>query len=310
MVRPLLGRALSSLLTVIAALALLQGLLMLAPGDPIDLLPNGAELRPQLEAEWRLDRPPLERIVGAEWDALRGDLGTSLSVRPGARVADLVLRAGLGSLGVLLPALGLSMLLGGALAALPALRQARAPTRALAALPVFLLAWLLVTGLDAAAWAGMERGWIERPDWFALPDQPSALRWLLAVFALAVGSGALSEVQGTVAEELRRFEDEGTADGARALGLPAWPHIALNLLPPLATALASRAAFFVGGLVVIEKVLLLGGAGALLWDAALGRDYPLALGLGLGAALVVAGARLLADLLRLGLDPRLREDRA
>lgn len=307
--RPLLGRALSFLLTVIAALALLQSLLLLAPGDPIDLLPNGEELRPQLEAEWRLDRPPLERIAGGVADALRGDLGVSLSVKPGAQVSELLLRAGADSLGVLLPALGLSMLLGGALAALPALRRVRAPARALAALPVFLLAWLLVTGLDAAAWAGMERGWIARPDWFTLPDQPSTLRWILAVFALAVGSGALSEVQSTVAEELRRFEDEGTADGARALGLPAWPHVALNLLPPLATALASRAAFFVGGLVVIEKVLLLGGAGALLWDAALGRDYPLALGLGLGAACSVAGARLLADLLRLGLDPRLRQGR-
>ncbi|RME21437.1 MAG: ABC transporter permease, partial [Deltaproteobacteria bacterium] len=62
----------------------------------------------------------------------------------------------------------------------------------------------------------------------------------------------------------------------------------------------------VGGLIVIEKVLLLNGAGALLWDACLKRDHPLAMGLALAAAFAVAASRLGVDLGRILLDPRLR----
>jgi peptide/nickel transport system permease protein len=81
----------------------------------------------------------------------------------------------------------------------------------------------------------------------------------------------------------------------------------LNLLPPLTTIAASRAAFFVGGLVIIEKVLHLSGVGAMLWQACRMRDYPLALGITVIAAAAVCGARLTADLLRVAVDPRLRE---
>lgn len=305
----LLGRLLGFAATVIAAMVLLHGLLMAAPGDPIDLLPNGEELRPQLEAEWRLDRSPVERLAGSVGDLLRGELGTSLTVRPGAEVSALVAESGLSSLAILVPSLVLSVALGVGLAALTTGRSGRAGplVQALSALPVFLLAWLGVTAINEATWALLERGLIARPAFFALPDQASALRTALAVTALAVGSGALFEVHAACEDELARIRGSGFVDAARALGLPVWPHVLLNLLPPLATVASSRVAFLVGGLVVVEKVLLLGGAGALLWEAALGRDYPLAIGLGLLAALVVAGTRLLADLARLALDPRLRE---
>lgn len=305
--RALVTGLLAFLATLIAATALLHALLLAAPGDAIDLLPNGEELRPALEREWRLDRPAPERVAGAVLDVLRGDLGTSLIVRPGAPVAELVLESGAASLSRLLPALGLSLGLGVALAARGPGRRSSWITAALSALPVFLLAWLAVTGLNALAWALLERGLIDRPSWFALPDQPSALRSAIAASALAIGSGALAEVRAAAADELGRAREAPFIDATRALGLPVARHLLLNLAPPLATVLASRAAFFVGGLVVVEKVLLTGGAGALLWDAALGRDAPLALGLGLLAASAVAGARLLADLLRLALDPRLRE---
>lgn len=272
----------------------------------MDLLPNGEELRPALEREWRLDRPAHERILRALADAATGDLGESLSVRPGEPVLSLVAKAGPPSLLRLLGALAVSMAAGVGLAAWRA-RAASGLARAISALPVFLLCWLCVTGLNAAAWAGMEAGWWARPEWFALPDQSSPLRSLLAVLALGLASGALSEVRGATRDELRRIEADGYLDGARGLGLAAWPHLALNLLPPLLTVAASRVGFLLGGLVVVEKALLLGGAGSLLWDAALGRDYPLALGLGLLSAVTVASARLVAELLRHLLDPRLRE---
>ena len=65
----------------------------------------------------------------------------------------------------------------------------------------------------------------------------------------------------------------------------------------------------VGGLVIIEKVMLLNGAGSLMWDAAMKRDYPLTAALALIAAATVCGTRLAADLFRLVVGPRLRTQR-
>ena len=48
-------------LTVVVAVAGMQVLLALAPGDPIDLLPNAEAVRATLEAQWGLDVPLWER---------------------------------------------------------------------------------------------------------------------------------------------------------------------------------------------------------------------------------------------------------
>ncbi len=77
-------------------------------------------------------------------------------------------------------------------------------------------------------------------------------------------------------------------------------------MPPLTVLVSTRTAFFFGGLVVIEKVLHLNGVGSMLWQACRMRDYPLALGITVVAAAVVCTARLLGDVVRLAVDPRLR----
>jgi ABC-type dipeptide/oligopeptide/nickel transport system permease component len=172
--------------------------------------------------------------------------------------------------------------------------------------PVFLLAHVAVAALNGVAWAAMERGWIARPDWFALPDQPSALRTALAVVLLAVGSGALAGVHGEVEDALVRVRASPWVDAARARGEPTGAMVLRALAPELAGTAASRAALLVGGAVIVEKVLLLNGAGAVLWSAALLRDSELALSIGVLAAALVAAARLAADAVRVAIDPRLR----
>jgi len=172
--------------------------------------------------------------------------------------------------------------------------------------PVFLLAHLTVNAINEATFAAMNAGWIGRPGWFALPDQPSLLRGVIAVVLLAVGSGALAEVHDEVENALVRIRDSAYVDAARARGAPTWLHVAMNLVPPLTTIATNRTAFFVGGLVILEKVLLLNGIGFILWESALKRDYNLAIGITLVTAGVVCVARLLGDLVRLLADPRLR----
>lgn len=305
----LLARGASFVATVVGAVCLVQLLLALAPGDAIDLLPNAEELRPVLAAEWGLDKPLPERLATTLGRMVRGDLGTSLTWRPGASVAELVGDTGLRSLALLVPALLLGVGLAVALGALSARGGDRLlrVVRLVSVVPAFLAAYVAVTALNAGVWTMLERGLIERPDWFALPDTPSAVRTALAVVVLAVASGALTEMHAACDAELRRLRAAPFVEAARARGAPAWPVLLHNLLPPLVDIAASRAAWLLGSLVVVEKLLLFSGAGAALWQACRLRDYPVAIGITVVAALVVAGARLAADIARLALDPRLRE---
>jgi peptide/nickel transport system permease protein len=297
------------LLTLAGAVLAIQLLLWASPGDPVDLVPNGEEIRLQLEQEWGLDRPLHQRYTRFLGRALHGDLGTSLTYRPGAEVTELVLPAAWRSLGLLLPALTLSLLAGLGLGFLTVGRSSllRRLAQLVSVAPVFLLAFLAVHLLNELAFHGMGRGWFERPAWFALPDTDSALKTSLAIAVLAVGSGALAEVHAAVEDELVRLKNAAFIDAAIARGAPVWKHLLWNLLPPLATIAYGRAAYFVGGLVIIEKVLHLNGAGSMLWQACRLRDYPVALGITVLAAGVVCASRLLGDLVRLAVDPRLRE---
>lgn len=302
----LLGSFVNFVATLVGAALMVQLLLWAAPGDAADLVANDPELRAELVRQWGLDRPAGERLVSWLADASQGELGSSLTYRPGEPVAALVKKAVGQSTPLLLSSLLLTLGLGVALAygRLSERPLGRALMRAVSVTPAFLLAWWLMITLNEGSFSLMEAGRIARPSWFALPDEDSLLKTSLGVFVLAIGSASLIEVHAACAAELAAIRGSAYVDAARARGAPLWPHVLLNLVPPLTTITSTRAAYFVGGLVVVEKVLHLNGAGAMLWQACRMRDYPLALGLTLAAAATVCAARLFADMTRLLVDPR------
>jgi len=282
-------------------------MLWAAPGDPIDLLPNGEEVRAVLEAQWHLNDPLPVRIASYFFAAMQGDLGTSVAYRTGAPVTEIIGGPGLRSLTWVLGSLALTLGWGVGLALWSPPRAVRRSVQVLSIAPVFLLALLAVNSLNSLTWQLMGAGWIHRPDWFALPLQASAFRTTLAIVILSIGSGSLTEVAQETSNAVKIIRRSGYIDAAIARGEAVWPHLLRNLVPQLASIAARRVAFFVGGLVILEKVLLLDGLGAILWQAALLRDYDLALGIGLMAATLVLLARFTADSLRLAIDPRLAE---
>lgn len=293
--------------TLVGCVLAVHLLLILAPGDATYNLPD--EVASNLRTQWGLDRPIPMQMASYLGDVLTGDLRTSLVYRPGMPVWEVIATPIQRSLGILVTALALSIgggVLLGAWTANRRLHLARPAVWALSIFPVFLVARVLVAGINSATWSLMQAGTIGRPAWFALPLEDHPLRWALAVAILAVGSGALAEIHGESESLFRRIRGSGYVEAARARGAPVWPHIARNLLPPLTTLIASRTAFFVGGLVILEKLLLLNGVGSILWRAALERDYPLALGITLVTAAMVAAARLIGDVVRTALDPRRR----
>lgn len=308
-----LGRALLRVvgfaLTIAGAALLLLTLMHAAPGDAIDQLPNGDALRPVLEREWLLDRPLWEQVLAHFSRAAQGDLGVSLVVRPGATVLEVMSAPLLRSATWVAASIALSLAWGATLAAATS-RRSRAAGRFVeiaSVPPVFLVAHLAVNGLNAGAWRLMQADLITRPSWFALPDEASWLRTTLAIVVLALGSGALSRTHLAVRTALLELRHASFIDAARARGEDTRPLIARHLIAPLAHLTAERVAAHVAGLIILERVLLLNGAGSLFWRASLERDWPLALGLALAAATGVAATRLACDGVRVLADPRERE---
>ena len=304
------GRLGLALATVAGSVALALALLHAAPGDPIDLLPNGEELRPVLEERWNLNQPLWRQYLGTLGGLLTGDWGVSLTHRPGAPVLEVLAGPALRSLTWLLGGVTLAVSWGLGLALFTEGRSGtwRRAVQVVSVAPVFLLAHLSVDAFNRFAVTGMDQKWFGRPSWFAMPDQDSTMRTALAVVLLAVGSGTLTQIHSEMEGAIRRVRASGWVDAARARGQATWPHVWPHLTLTLATVTAAQTAYLLGGLVILEQVLMLKGAGWVLWQAALGRDYPVALGFTAGAATCVAATRFAADLVRLGLDPRLRED--
>jgi peptide/nickel transport system permease protein len=306
--RAVAGRVAAALGTILGATALLLALLVLAPGDPIDTIPNGQALRPQLTVQFGLDRPPVVRWAHRMARALALDLGTSYVYRPGAPVIEVIAKPATRTAGLVAGACALVITLGVGLAFVTAGRRSvpRALLHAVSLVAGFVLAHFAVTALNEVTWWAYQRDWIARPGWFALPLQASAMRTAIAVATLAVGSGALAAVHADVEDALIRVRNSPWVDAARARGATPWVAILRALVPPVASTLSDRAALLVGGALVIEQVLLIRGAGDILWQAARLRDYDLALAVALLAAVLVAATRLLADGLALAVDPRLR----
>ena len=293
----LLGQAAKAVGTVVGAAALLLVLLELAPGSPADLVPDPS-VGAVLEARWGLDRPIWERLLGWWRRALVGDFGTSFAVRPGAQVLE-----------VLWPALrqtaGLLLLAAPLAASLAQLRRPRTALLLTSALPVFLLGHVVVEGLNALTWSAMQAGWVTRPTWFALPIVDHPVRTGLAALVLAFGSNLVGRLSTDLAAARHTRSTSEFAAVAQVHGTrgPSWRHALLDALP----ALLAQVPVLLGGTIVVERVFLIQGAGHVLWEAALARDFELAMAIALAAATVVAAASFAAELSRWFLDPRVRE---
>jgi peptide/nickel transport system permease protein len=294
--------------TLLGAVVGVRLLLWSAPGDPIDMIPNGEDMRAELEAAWGLDQGLGQQLLMSIRGALGGDLGESLVVRPGSSVLELMGRAVTDSLALLLPATLLSLMVALGLALWTSGRRplSRFLIEAVSVMPVFLLAYMLVMGLNSWAWEGIQSGAMARPAWFALPDQGSALRQALAICVLASGSGLLASLHAAIEDELVDLQNRDHIFATLARGGSPLPSIARNMVVPVLNVLAARTAWLVGGLVIVEKMFLMSGMGALFWEASLRRDAPLAMGLALAAATLVCGVRFARDGVAVWLDPRRR----
>lgn len=297
----------------------------LAPGAPTDQATE-LNIRVSLEARQRLNQlyglnDPLPVQYG-RWvrRLVRGDFGESF--QDGRSVAAKIAERVPVTLGINLCALALALLvampLGVAGAARAGSRFDRVTT-ALAflgfAVPTFWLALLSLEGLGVhLRWvpvSGLHALLADRWPWWR-QGMDLAHHVALPVIIAAVADAAIY-TRYTRSSMLDVLQHDYLRT-ARAKGLPTslilYRHALRNALLPLVTLLGLAIPGLLGGSVILESIFGIPGLGRLFYEAVMGRDYPVIMGLVVLGSLLTLVGNLAADLAYAYVDPRVRYEAA
>jgi dipeptide transport system permease protein len=330
--RYLAKRVLGALVALLTLAVVVFVLVKLIPGDEARVAAGPAATPEQVEAirESRgLNRPLPIQFLDYLGRLARGDLGTSSTTQ--VPVATEIAQVLPTTLQLVAVAMILIIVVDVPLTLLSAARSGQASDRATSiavifgsALPAFWLALL------AQHWLGSE--WrlfpisgaassttqIPRRTGFSLADAVLAgdlaafgdvlIHLILPATILAIGFGA--QFYRALRAELLRVLQREFVTLASAKGLPSHRTMLFHVLPnaagPALTLLGVIVGTMVGAAILIETVFGLPGIGSYITAAVDEKDLYAVLGGVLVIGVVVIGANLVADLLQLVRDPRLR----
>ncbi len=286
------------------------------PGDAIDQISDGPEERAVLEAELGLDRSFAEQFVSWWRRVAHMDFGASWVMRQGSDVRSLIAPAFRKTALLVVPALLMSLGVAAMLIAIGRWERfgflwgsIRRLAHLVSVMPLFLMGYLIILAFNGPTYAMIEAGWIERPDWFALPGEMTWHKYALAICVLAVGNGTLSDVLLHLEAEVDAIMRQEYILSARARGVGVYSHALRNLVVPVVSIMINKAGFFLGGVVVVEYVFNIHGLGMMIWNAANLRDIPVVAAIAFVVSVLVTLLHLGVDLLQLAIDPRVRDRR-
>jgi peptide/nickel transport system permease protein len=279
------------------------------PGDPARIL-LGVRSTPQaiarIRAQYGLDEPLWLQYFYFVRNLMQGEMGKSIIYRVDTlKLIDSRIQP---TIFLVLGSVLLAVLIAVPLATGAARYRGRLADHAIRlistiglGLPAFWLGIMVILLFSISLhWfpvSGYGSDWGERLHHLFLPCLTVALA-LSAVLTRNLRASLLMELQN----------DYVTA--ARARGLSEnhifWRHVMPNSLIPTINLLAVNIGWLIGGTVVIESVFAIPGLGQLLVKAIISRDYMVVQGVVLVFALATVAVNLLADLLTVALDPRVK----
>jgi peptide/nickel transport system permease protein len=304
------GRRLLHLVPILFGVSVVVFLLVhLIPGDPARTL-LGPQARPAQVAALRknlgLDRPMVVQYFSYLWGLLRGNLGTSIDFQ--VPVRQLIGPAIAPTVWLLTYAAVLVVVFTIPLGIIAARWKGRWPDALVRTLPVVGMGmptfWIglmliLLVGIKAHIFpvGGWGQGFTGHLDALFLPAFTTALSMLPAT---------IRSIRSSLLEVL----DSSYVVTARAKGLSEqrvwWSYALRNALLPAITVLGVNLGWLIGNTVVTEQVFNIPGLGQLMIQGISNRDFPVVQSLTLVFAVMVVLVSLATDLLRTGLDPRVR----
>ena len=301
---------LAQLLPVLLGISLVCfALLQMIPGDPARII-LGSRASPEAVAAMRdrlgLDQPPVQQYLTYMSKVIRGDFGESISYK--VPVSKLILEhapvTGFLALYVIALAVPIALILG-VLAARYRGTWVDHLIRMLSVLgmtmPVFWLAILMLRlfSIDLGWFpvSGYGQGFLGHLHHLFLPAVSISI-WMIPVL---VRNLRASIVQQSVAD----YVLAGRAKGLTERHIFTH-HILKNASLPTLNLFGVLVAYLIGGTVIVELVYALPGLGLLMFNAILGRDYPIIQGLTLFYALATVVITLVTDILSGLIDPRVK----
>lgn len=317
--RTLLRTAVQAVPTILGIIVLNFFLLKLAPGDAADAIAaqDGsatAETMAMLRQRFGLDSPVIQQLLSY----LNGLVHFNLGMSPhwGVPVVELIGQRLPGTLTLMAVALVLAILIGLTLGAVMATFAGRLPDRIISivsllfySIPGFWIGLMLIvlfsvtlgwlpTG-GAGAIGSKLTGFaaiLDKARYMVLPATSLAL-FYVAIYARLTRASML-EVRS------QDFVRTAQAKGVSPFFV-ATRHVLRNALIPITTLAGMHVGSMLGGAVVVETVYNWPGLGRLAFEAVMGRDFTVLLGILLLSSLLVIAANALVDILHAWLDPRI-----
>lgn len=277
-----------------------------APGGPFDderAVP--ADVLKHLNERYHLDDPLWKQYLTYLGNAVKGDLGPSFKY-PTHTVNDIIAAGFPTTLELSFYAIVFALVVGlsaGLLASLKAnTAQDYIPMSAAMigiCMPTFVLGPLLLLVF------GIWLGWLPVAGWGQIPGDkilPSiTLGSVYAAYIARISRGGMLEV---LSQDYIRT--------ARAKGLSTsrivFVHALRGGITPVIAFLGPAVAGLLAGSFVVESIFLIPGLGRFYVTAAFNRDYTMILGCTIFFALLIILFNLLADVIQVWLNPKLRQD--
>ena len=293
---------------------LIFGLQQLMPGDPALILAGEERGDPQvlaqIRAELRLDRPIYEQYLYWIGNVLTGDFGFSWRIR--MPVSQLILdklpvTAQLAAMSFII-----AVLIGVPAGIISAVKRDQPADWAANGVALFGIStpnfWL---GIMMILFFSGELGWLPPSGYVPLTEDfwQSIATTIMPAFVL--GTGVASVLMRHTRAAMLTALSQDYVRTARAKGLRervvVWKHALRNALIPVVTLGAIEFGRLLAGAVLTEQVFTIPGFGKLIVDAVFNRDYPVVQGVVLATALIFVLLSLVADLLYMAINPRLRQ---
>jgi peptide/nickel transport system permease protein len=293
---------------------LIFGLQQLMPGDPALILAGeergDQQVPAQIRAELRLDRPIYEQYLYWIGNVLTGDFGFSWRIR--MPVSQLILdklpvTAQLAAMSFII-----AVLIGVPAGIISAVKRDRPADWVANGVALFGIStpnfWL---GIMMILFFSVELGWLPPSGYVPLTEDfwQSIATTIMPAFVL--GTGVASVLMRHTRAAMLTALSQDYVRTARAKGLRervvVWKHALRNALIPVVTLGAIEFGRLLAGAVLTEQVFTIPGFGKLIVDAVFNRDYPVVQGVVLATALIFVLLSLVADLLYMAINPRLRQ---
>jgi len=312
MLRLVLHRALVAIPTLIIVSMMIFGLQKMLPGDPV-LAMAGEDQNPQviaaLREKYHLDKPLPTQYALWIGDVLRGDLGNSL--RTGEPVTTLIAQKLPVTLQLAMFGLLIAIGIGIPLGILSAANRGKAIDYGA---NVLALSGMSIPNF----WLGILLIFLVSVRWHLLPSSgyvsPAEDLWMsfktmvMPAFVLgaALGAQLMRHTRSAMLGVLRTDYIRTARAKGLLRGTVVFKHALRNALIPIVTVLALLFGELLAGAVLTEQVFTIPGFGKLVVDAVFNRDYAVVQGVVLVTAVSFIALNLLADVLYVLLNPRLR----